>query len=102
MISKSMEQLVKGNSVIRALFEEGKEMAREVGAENVYDFSLGNPSVPAPEAVRASMKQILDNENSLYVHGYMSNAGFPHVRKAIADNLNERFGTSFHENNMIK
>ena len=45
MISKSMEQLVKGNSVIRALFEEGKEMAREVGAENVYDFSLGNPSV---------------------------------------------------------
>lgn len=46
-----MEQLVQGNSVIRALFEEGKEMAAKVGAENVYDFSLGNPSVPAPEAV---------------------------------------------------
>ena len=95
MISKSMEQLVKGNSVIRALFEEGKEMAREVGAENVYDFSLGNPSVPAPEAVRASMKQILDNENSLYVHGYMSNAGYEEVRTAVANSLNTRFGTDF-------
>ena len=95
MISKSMEQLVKGNSVIRALFEEGKEMAREVGAENVYDFSLGNPSVPAPEAVRASMKQILDNENALYVHGYMSNAGYEEVRAAVANSLNERFDTDF-------
>ena len=95
MISKSMEQLVKGNSVIRALFEEGKEMAREVSAQNVYDFSLGNPSVPAPEAVRASMKVILDHENSLYVHGYMSNAGYEEVRKAVADSLNERFGTNF-------
>ena len=95
MISKSMEQLVKGNSVIRALFEEGKEMAREVGAENVYDFSLGNPSVPAPETVRASMKRILDNENSLYVHGYMSNAGYEDVRGAVADSLNTRFGTDF-------
>ena len=95
MISKSMEQLVKGNSVIRALFEEGKEMAREVGAENVYDFSLGNPSVPAPESVRASMKRILDNENSLYVHGYMSNAGYEQVRAAVAHSLNDRFGTDF-------
>ena len=95
MISKSMEQLVKGNSVIRALFEEGKEMAREVGAENVYDFSLGNPSVPTPEAVRASMKQILDNENALYVHGYMSNAGYEEVRAAVANSLNERFDTDF-------
>ena len=95
MISKSMEQLVKGNSVIRALFEEGKEMAREVGAENVYDFSLGNPSVPAPESVCTSMKNILDNENSLYVHGYMSNAGYEEVRDAVAHSLNERFGTDF-------
>ena len=95
MISKSMTQLVQGNSVIRALFEEGKEMAREVGAENVYDFSLGNPSVPAPEAVRTSMKRILDEDNSLYVHGYMSNAGYEEVREAVAASLKERFGTSF-------
>ena len=96
MISKSMKQLVEGNSVIRALFEEGKEMAREVGAENVYDFSLGNPSVPAPEAVRTSMKRILDGDNSLYVHGYMSNAGYEEVREAVAASLNGRFGTDFH------
>ena len=95
MISKSMEQLVKGNSVIRALFEEGKEMASEFGAENVYDFSLGNPSVPAPESVRVSMKQILDNENSLYLHGYMSNAGYEEVRAAVAHSLNKRFETDF-------
>lgn len=90
-----MTQLVQGNSVIRALFEEGKEMAREVGAENVYDFSLGNPSVPAPEAVRTSMKRILDGDNSLYVHGYMSNAGYEEVREAVAASLNKRFGTCF-------
>ncbi len=95
MISKSMEQLVQGNSVIRALFEEGKEMAAKVGPENVYDFSLGNPSVPAPEAVRTSMKRILDDENSLYVHGYMSNAGYEEVREAVAASLNKRFGTDF-------
>ena len=94
MISKSMTQLVQGNSVIRALFEEGREMAREVGAENVYDFSLGNPSVPAPEAVRTSMKRILDGDNSLYVHGYMSNAGYEEVREAVAASLNKRFGRS--------
>ncbi|MDD3221960.1 MAG: pyridoxal phosphate-dependent aminotransferase [Clostridia bacterium] len=95
MVSKSMEQLVKGNSVIRALFEEGKEMAAKVGAENVYDFSLGNPSVPAPKAVRTSMKRILDEDNSLYVHGYMSNEGYEEVREAVAASLNKRFGTSF-------
>ncbi len=95
MISKSMEQLVQGNSVIRALFEEGKEMAAKVGAENVYDFSLGNPSVPAPEAVRTSMKRILDEKNSLYVHGYMSNAGYEEVREAVAASLNRRFETDF-------
>lgn len=95
MISKSMEQLVKGNSVIRALFEEGKEMAAEFGPENVYDFSLGNPSVPAPDAVNRSMKRILERDDSLYVHGYMSNAGYDEVRDAVAESLNRRFGTDF-------
>ena len=63
MISKSMEELVAGSSVIRALFEEGKQMAAKVGVENVYDYSLGNPSVPAPAAVdeagRCWMKKIV-------------------------------------------
>ena len=91
VIAKRMEPLVAGSSIIRKLFEEGKEMAKEVGAENVYDYSLGNPSVPAPDAVKSSIIKILDTEDPLFVHGYMSNSGYEEVRQAVADNLNERF-----------
>ncbi len=101
MISKKMKQLASNNSVIRAMFEEGQNMAREYGAENVYDFSLGNPSVPAPEAVKDAIREILDQEDSLMVHGYMSNVGYQDVRQAVAESLNRRFGTDFHENNII-
>lgn len=83
------------------MFEEGKRMAQLYGADKVYDFSLGNPNVPAPEQVKKAIVDILEEEDPVFVHGYMSNAGFPHVRKAIADNLNERFGTKFTENNLI-
>lgn len=95
MISKSMEELVAGSSVIRALFEEGKQMAAKVGAENVYDYSLGNPSVPAPASVNAAFCQVLAEEDSLFVHGYMNNAGYEDVRETVAASLNRRFGTDF-------
>ena len=101
MISKKMEPLVANSSVVRAMFEEGKRMADEYGAENVFDFSVGNPSVPAPAEVKEAIIDIIENEDPLYVHGYMSNAGFPETREAIADNLNRRFGTSFNMNNII-
>lgn len=101
MISEKMKQLAGNNSVIRAMFEEGQNMAREFGAENVYDFSLGNPSVPAPTAVKDAIREILDQEDSLMVHGYMSNVGYADVRQAVAESLNRRFGTDFHENNII-
>lgn len=101
MISEKMKPFLKNNSAIRAMFEEGKRMAAEFGPENVYDFSLGNPNVPAPEKIKESMIEILEKEDPVMVHGYMSNAGFPHVRKAVADNLNSRFGTDFTENNLI-
>ncbi len=101
MISEKMKQLASNNSVIRAMFEEGRNMAREFGAENVYDFSLGNPSVPAPAAVKNAIREILDQEDSLMVHGYMSNVGYADVRQAVAESLNRRFGTDFHENNII-
>ena len=101
MISEKMKQLASNNSVIRAMFEEGQNMAREFGAENVYDFSLGNPSVPAPAAVKDAIREILDQEDSLMVHGYMSNVGYADVRQAVAESLNRRFGTDFHENNII-
>lgn len=101
MIAKKMEPFLKNNSAIRAMFEEGKRITAKFGADKVYDFSLGNPNVPAPAQIKEAIINILEEEDPVFVHGYMSNAGFPHVRKAIADNLNQRFGTSFSENNLI-
>ena len=101
MISEKMVGLVKGSSVIRAMFEEGKKMAQQYGAENVYDFSLGNPNVPAPKAVDEAIVDAVRNTDSLKLHGYMSNAGFEEVREKIAENLNKRFGTKYGQNNIV-
>ena len=101
MISEKMQKLASNNSVIRAMFEEGKQMAAEYGAENVYDFSLGNPSVPAPDAVRETAIDILQHEDPLMLHGYMSNVGYDDVRAAIADSLNSRFGSDLTAENLI-
>ncbi len=101
MISKKMVGLVKGSSVIRAMFEEGKQMAKKFGAENVFDFSLGNPNVPAPKAVNENIKKIVDSENPVVLHGYMSNTGYEDVREAIAQSLNSRFDTAFSAKNII-
>lgn len=101
MISEKMESLVNNNSVIRQMFEEGKRMAAEFGADKVYDFSLGNPNVPAPEKVRETIERLLKEEDPVTLHGYMPNAGFPEVRSRIADSLNKRFGTSFTADNIM-
>ena len=101
VISQSMQDLVKNSSAIRKMFEEGIEMAKVRGSENVFDFSLGNPSVPAPAKVDESIIEVLKSENSVRVHGYMPNAGFPEVRQAIADDLNERFGTKYTAANIV-
>ena len=101
MISKKMENMVANSSAIRAMFEEGNRLAKIYGAENVYDFSLGNPNVPAPEAVKKAMIDILNEEDPIVLHGYTnSNAGYEDVRQAVADSLNERFGTSFAAKNI--
>ncbi len=101
MIAKSMVDYVKGSSVIRAMFEEGKNMAKKYGAENVYDFSLGNPSVEPPKQVKEAMIDVLQNEEPNLVHGYMNNSGYEDVREAIANSLNGRFGTVFGAGNII-
>lgn len=101
MISVKMQKLAGNNSVIRAMFEEGKEMARKYGADHVYDFSLGNPSVPAPAAVKTALDEILAEEDPLVVHGYMSNAGYEDVRTAVAQSINQRFDTTFDLNNIL-
>lgn len=101
MIAEKMRPLVENNSAIRAMFEEGKRLAAIYGPENVYDFSLGNPNVPAPEAVNRAITDIVAEEVSTMVHGYMSNAGFEDVRDAVAQSLNRRFGTQFHLENIL-
>lgn len=101
MISEKMKGLVNNNSVIRQMFEEGKIMAEKYGKENVYDFSLGNPNVPAPERVREAVAKLLESEDPVIIHGYMNNAGYPEVREKIAASINKRFGTSFDENNIM-
>ncbi len=101
VISEKMRPLVDNNSAIRAMFEEGTQMKALYGEDQVYDFSLGNPNVPAPREVKEAILDILEHEDPVYVHGYMSNAGFPETRKAIADSLNRRFGTHFTEKNIL-
>ena len=101
MISKKMENMVANSSAIRAMFEEGNRLAKIYGPENVFDFSLGNPNVPAPKAVKQAILDILDEEDELVLHGYTnSNAGYEDVRQAVAESLNERFGTAFAAKNI--
>lgn len=101
MISDKMKELVKSSSAIRAMFEEGKQLAAVYGPENVYDFSLGNPNVPAPKAIDTAIRDILDEEDPVVLHGYMSNTGFEDVRETIAGFLNKTHGTDFTQNNII-
>ena len=102
MTAKSMMPYVQGNSAIRAMFEEGARMAKEIGRENVYDFSLGNPSVPAPKEVGQAIRDILDEEDPLFIHGYnQSNSGYEDVRETVAVHLNRLHGTDFTAKNII-
>ena len=95
MIAEKMKGFVNNNSAIRAMFEEGNRLASIYGRDKVFDFSLGNPNVAAPEKLNESIKEVLDNESSTFVHGYMSNAGYEDVREKIAQSLNKRFATNF-------
>lgn len=95
MISKKTEEGIQKGSAIRAMFTEGKAMAERYGAENVYDYSLGNPAVPAPEKLKGVIADLVKETDPLELHGYMNNAGFPDVRETIAADLNRRFKTSY-------
>lgn len=101
MISKEMYELGSKKSTIRTIFEYGIERAKVVGAENVYDFSLGNPNVPTPEIVTKTMIDILQNEDPCDIHGYTVAPGNPKCRKLIAESINRRFGTNFEGKNIF-
>ncbi len=100
MVSEKMLSLGSNRSTIRELFEYGKKRAAEIGAENIYDYSLGNPSVPAPKKVNETIVEILNNEPAIAVHGYTSAVGDNTTRDAIADNLNRRYGTDYTRDNL--
>ncbi|NLJ96821.1 MAG: pyridoxal phosphate-dependent aminotransferase [Clostridiales bacterium] len=101
MISDKMKDFVQSSSAIRAMFEEGKRLAGIYGAENVYDFSLGNPSVEPPIQIKDALIEVLNEENPNFVHGYMNNSGYEDVREKIALSLNHRFETNFSSKNII-
>lgn len=91
MYSESLMKLGKVRSEIREIFEYGNKRKAEIGAENVFDFSIGNPSVPAPKSVDNAIKDLVDNFDSVALHGYTSAQGDAGVRKAIADYINDKF-----------
>ena len=91
MINEKAYALGANRSCIRDLFEYGRSRAAIVGAENVYDYSLGNPSIPAPDYVNQAIREVLEETDSLAVHGYTSAIGDLATRKAIADDLNRRY-----------
>ena len=101
MISEKMKPYVKNNSATRMMFEEGNRLRAKYGADKVFDFSLGNPSVPAPDSVREAIIELVNTTDPTVLHGYMSNAGFEDVRQTIAESLNRRFDTKFSAKNLI-
>ena len=88
VVNESMYQLGSVRSAIRELFEYGKKRAEIVGRENVYDFSIGNPSIPAPQIVNDTIKELVTNYDSVELHGYTSAQGDAKTRAAIAEFLN--------------
>ena len=90
-INKDMEQLGKVRSVIREIFEYGNQRAKEIGRENVYDFSLGNPSVPTPAELDNEIATLVKSGDTTDVHGYTSAQGAEATRVAVAKDINKRF-----------
>lgn len=91
MLNENAYALGANRSCIRDLFEYGCQRAAIVGPENVYDYSLGNPSIPSPKAVDDAIREILADTDSLFIHGYTSAGGDYDTRKAISDDLNQRY-----------
>ena len=101
MVNQKMYELGTKKSTIRTIFEFGRKRAAEVGEENVYDFSLGNPNVPTPDFIKEAAVDILTHMEPSAIHGYTVAPGNPQVRKALADSINSRFGMAVTEKNLF-
>lgn len=95
MINERYKEMLGKKSVIRQLSEFATERGQEIGYENVFDFSLGNPSVPVPSEFTEAMQKMLSEENPMALHGYSPSLGNPEFKKAVADSLNRRFGMNY-------
>ncbi len=95
MINETYKRMLQGKSVIRELSEYATKRGQEIGYENVFDYSLGNPSVSCPENYTKAMVDLLLNEDSITIHGYSPSLGIESVRKTVADSLNRRFGMDY-------
>ena len=100
MYSQQMYALGSKRSIIREIFEYAKVRSAEIGADKVFDFSLGNPNVPAPEAVKEALLDLIQNTDPVVLHGYTSAQGDFGVRDTIAKSLNRRFGTQLTANHL--
>ena len=101
MINEQYKKMLEGKSVIRQLSEFATERGREIGYENVFDYSLGNPSVPVPEKLTEVMIELLKTKNSMELHGYSPSLGIASVKDKIADSLNRRFGMDYTGNHIF-
>ena len=99
-INEKSYALGSKRSIIREIFEFGKKRSAEIGAENVYDFSLGNPSVNPPKEITDTIISLLNNENPTLLHGYTSAQGDLNTRKTIANKINRDFNLNLTENNI--
>lgn len=95
MIAKEYVDMLGQKSVIREIFAYGSERAKEIGYENVFDYSLGNPSVPTPKEFTDKIVELVTKENPTVLHGYSPSLGIESVREAVAQSLNERFGMNY-------
>ena len=95
MISETYKAMLGGKSVIRELSEYATARGKEIGYENVFDFSLGNPSVPAPQAYNDKLIELLGSLTSMQAHGYSPSLGISSVREKLAASLNRRFGMNY-------
>lgn len=101
MINEQYKKMLEGKSVIRQLSEFATARGKEIGYENVFDYSLGNPSVPAPEKFTEVMMDLLENKNSMELHGYSPSLGIASVKEKIAASLNQRFGMNYTGNHIF-
>lgn len=99
MIARNMKSRLTEGAPIRQVYEEGLRLKKQFGADSVFDFSIGNPNLKPPEAVRRAVLALTQSDEDL--HGYMESAGYPDVRQMIAESLNRRFATSLNGRNVL-